>query len=1042
MSDAFTEDDLRKALFVTCQSKADLHNWITCYLGLELPDCVVDADSTASPMDVIWEIYDAALKNERTDISRLLAYSARDAFKTVLAAILEVLAVMHLERNTAHLAAIESQASKAQRYVRDYFARPFLREYVTMQNVRRIEITHYLDPGTGNHLTKAQHDDLLESDKTEYIKKENYIQILVATLQGTNCIDPMTLIRLPDGTEVIASDVAVGQSVCVFDLREHRWDSARVASVRYSRKQSMEVVFDQGSVILSEDHPVLTTRGWIRARALRVTDLCLPPEDGTASAASTSIQVDEASVPSIDDVEQMILGSLLGDASLTWPKDKNKKEYGSGPRFQVYHGKDQIEYLKKKKEVLARAGIDSNLWYDKRGGAKLMTRVLPSLAPLYRDLYPGGTKTISAGILSRLKPEGMAYWFMDDGSGNAFVVGSRKSRRVSLATCCFSSEENHLIATWLTAMGFESKVGAVSNQTGKKWPVIELTLDSSRRLSAYLDKWIVPELRYKFPPAREFLDTRCIETGEPITVAAAHGFSRSKDVENPSPGAERQYWTDFRAMFTRKVVSLKFLGSRMMVDISIDTKDEMRRNFIANSSVLLHNSEHVNFMVIDEVDVIENPRAYQEAKLIPSPFAGKMPITLLISTRKTSFGLVQQEIDQAPKTKLLLRRWNIIDVAEACPPSRHRPDEEKVTLYRSDEELNHYQEEEYNLLDERTKAKYVKHVDAWAGCATCPIFSSCKTRLVDKQASTSPLLKPIGHVINLFREVSLESAQAQLMSRKAATTGLIYPRYDPDLHLITATQMAEKIVGVDQAPGFVEKGGLIQLMLGQGLDFYAGADWGYTHEFVVASGAICGLDFFIFDVIAVSGLDPEQKLEASEKVKLWNPTIFADPESPDSIKLFKKKGFNMRSWKKGPGSVAAGIDVTRMKLRPSTGTPQLYFLRGDPGCELAADRISKYHFTMDAAGEPTDVPSDDKDDIPDAVRYVVMNLFTPKGRITVSEEARPAPGIEGAPDVVKGPTEQNYLGYFINQHLGEENGDEADQSAKRGKKGKIIWSMD
>ncbi len=638
-NDAFTDADLRKAMFVPCASKEDLHDWILFYLDLDLPDCIVDEESTATPMDVIWEIYDAALKNVRVDISRLLAYSARDAFKTVLAAILEVLCVVHLERNVAHMAAIEPQAMKCQRYVKDYFRRPYLKDYLVTKNVRRIEFAHYVDVKTGTHLTENQYAALLPQAQADYKLKENYIQIVIATMQGAN-------------------------------------------------------------------------------------------------------------------------------------------------------------------------------------------------------------------------------------------------------------------------------------------------------------------------------------------------------------------------------------------------------------------SEHVSLMVIDEVDVIENPKAYEEAKFIASPWMGKMPITLLISTRKTSFGLVQQEINKSPKTKLLMRHWNIIDVTEPCPPSRHKPDEPRVTLYRSDEELNHLAPDAFELLDEKAKEKYVKHENAFAGCASCPLFSSCKTRLATNQTSRSGLLKPINHVINMFREVSLESAQAQLMSRKAATTGLIYPRYDGDIHLITATQMAQKIVGMDNAPAYIEKAGLIELMMQQGLSFYAGLDWGFDHLYVLVSGAICGLDFFIFDVIAQSGLDPEQKLEVSQKVKLWNPVIFADPEAADQIALFKKKHFLMREWKKGPGSIKMGIDVVRMKLRPATTSPQLYFLRGDPQCEMAADHIAKHHFTMDATGEPTDIPSEDKKDIPDAVRYVVLNLFTPKGRVTVSEERASGTTIASPPKVVEGPTQENYLNYFINQHLGQPAAGDSDPSAKSGKKGRIIWSLD
>lgn len=662
MSDQFTEDDLRKAMFVPCGSKGDLHAWIDLYLGLDIPDCIVDPESTASPMDVIWEMYNDALLNEDKRLSqtivddedeeydedevepkRLLAYGCRDGFKTLGAAIMEVLCIVHLERSVAHMAAIESQAQKAQRYVKKFFDKRYLRDYVVTKNERRMEFVHYMHPDTGEHITQAHWDSLLSVQKDLYIKKENYIQVLVCTMQGTN-------------------------------------------------------------------------------------------------------------------------------------------------------------------------------------------------------------------------------------------------------------------------------------------------------------------------------------------------------------------------------------------------------------------SEHVPFMVIDEVDVVDNPKAYEEAKYIPAPFEGKHALTLLVSTRKTAFGLVQKEIDLAPKTGLQIRHWNIIDVTRACKPKRHKPNEPHVTLYRSDEELRHISESEYEQLDVKTQEKYVRHEGAYAGCAKCPLFAMCKGNLATKQTSKSKLLKPITHVIHEFQISSLENAHAQLMSRKPASTGLIYPRLDHDLHMKTASEIAHMVVG-DDAPQFLDKEGLVLLLKSQGATFFAGLDWGFTHSFVIVSGAVWGINLFIFDVISQTGLDPEEKLLVAEKVQAWSPTIFADPEAPDQIKLFKKKGFMMRDWKKTAGSVSMGIDIVRMKLRPAIGEPQLFMLKDDPGCELLYDRLSKYHFKQDAAGNLTDQPDEENDDEPDATRYLTMNLFMPKGRPTAAEEKGDQ---EQQKDVQREvppgalPTVENHLQFFINQHLAQGVGGYAggDPSVKRGRKGRILWSMD
>jgi hypothetical protein len=49
--------------------------------------------------------------------------------------------------------------------------------------------------------------------------------------------------------------------------------------------------------------------------------------------------------------------------------------------------------------------------------------------------------------------------------------------------------------------------------------------------------------------------------------------------------------------------------------------------------------------------------------------------------------------------------------------------------------------------------------------------------------------------------------------------------------------------------------------------------------------------------------------------------------------------------------------------------PEMYFLKDDDGCDLLFSRLSKYHWVLDAAEKPTDVPDEEDDDECDALRY-------------------------------------------------------------------------
>lgn len=580
-----THDELmRRALFTPCESKEALARWIRVYLGLHLPDCTVSEESTSSPMDVIWEVYNKARLNDDEDYARVMAYANRGGFKTLGAAILEVLVVLHLRRNVAHMAAIFDQSKKSQEYTKSFFNKPYIRDFKVGDNVKMVQIARFYDFSTGKSLTTDEYYAIEPSQRNRYSVISNYVQIVLCTMAGAN-------------------------------------------------------------------------------------------------------------------------------------------------------------------------------------------------------------------------------------------------------------------------------------------------------------------------------------------------------------------------------------------------------------------SAHTEFMCVDEVDVVpkQNRPAYQQAKHIPDPRDGMLPITLLTSTRKFSYGLVQEEIDHATDTGLHIRHWNVIDITQACPASRHLPDQPKVNLYINENTLRHISEADYNLLDDMSKTKFEKR-EGFAGCAKCPLFTACKGRLATHQKSKSPMLKPIPAIINAFKGSTADAVSTELLCRKPDITGLIYPKLSKETHLLDAHQIAEMMTG-EPYPKNMTKAELLQLMFDKGARFYSGMDFGFAHNFAATLGAVFGQYCFVLSVISMPNLELDEKIAICEPFRRYEPTVFGDPEAPADIKTFKRKGFAMKEWDKYKGSVKAGIEVVRMKLQPAIGTPQLYFLKDDPGCELLIDRMLKYHFLTDVAGQISDEPDDENDDECDALRYMVMNIFAPKGKMVLPPTA-------------------------------------------------------
>lgn len=647
-----TAAELRAALFVQPETLEDLHRWISVYLGVDLPKTRVDPDSNSSPMELVWELYDAARLN-KPGYSQVLAYAARDSFKTFSAAIFEVLCITLLGRSVAHMAAIEPQAKKSQQYFKKHVSRPFLRDYVTSKNERTVEITRYYCEETGENLTKEEFDALLAVDQLKYREIKNYVVIVICTIQGAN-------------------------------------------------------------------------------------------------------------------------------------------------------------------------------------------------------------------------------------------------------------------------------------------------------------------------------------------------------------------------------------------------------------------SEHVPVLVVDEVDVVENPDAYEEAKMIPAPIGGLMPITLYTSTRKYSWGLVQKEIDNQANTGLLIRHWNLIDATHHCPPFRHQPELPKIQIAYNDDTLNAISYDDYLLLDSAEREKY-KLAEGYTGClANCRLFAACQGRLAslppcrkcgDRGLGCPGFLKPIEHTQNTFRKVTIEKAKAQLLCRKPSSEGLIYPNFNREIHMRTASQMAKTITGEDFT-SVKDKAGLIELLRERGARFVAGIDHGYTHNFVVVTGAIYANRLFILDVLSQAELELPQKITLClERVKPFNPEVWADTENPGDNKTLKKEAqLRIKEWVKGKGSVVDGIGLVRWLLQPAMGKDKdvrLFFLAEDEGCELLATRMTNYHWTTDAAGRLTDIPDDEDDDEMDALRYIVLNTFSAKSKVTVTE-AQLTPEVSKTP-IVDGSKQYNQE-TWLRQVIAEKTGisieeDDTDQESQNGRSGAFTWSF-
>jgi hypothetical protein len=407
------------------------------------------------------------------------------------------------------------------------------------------------------------------------------------------------------------------------------------------------------------------------------------------------------------------------------------------------------------------------------------------------------------------------------------------------------------------------------------------------------------------------------------------------------------------------------------------------------------NSEHTSLMFIDEIDVVKDPLAYEEAKLIPGYSKGVYPVTVKLSTRKFAFGLMQKEIDLAPISGDKILRWNIIDVTERCPETRHKPELPKQDAYVAKNlPLRTLTPEEYNDIPDAEKPKWELVAQAHGGCIDCKLLPVCRTRLSQRPPEARKgLYKPISVVINNFKKTNPDMGEAQLMCWKPSTKGLVYPRFEGTVdggNVISIKKAIETLLGDDpqqtarelgvRIPAKPTEADLLTIMKALKIDFYAGIDWGYTHDFVIVIFAkLPNGEFWVMDCYSAAGLEFSDCLEIAKNYRdKYQPNKwFADQAMPSHIKSFNKNGMKCPSFKK---DVMGGIEALRSKIVDGNGRRFLKVLFTDNNQKVIL-AFQKHHFKLDQAGNPTLEPDDTPgtSDQADAMRYVGQCLFPVKG---------------------------------------------------------------
>lgn len=397
------------------------------------------------------------------------------------------------------------------------------------------------------------------------------------------------------------------------------------------------------------------------------------------------------------------------------------------------------------------------------------------------------------------------------------------------------------------------------------------------------------------------------------------------------------------------------------------------------------NSEHLPMLFMDEIDLIQDPRALEEAKMVPSIYKQYFPLTIALSTRKYAGGLMEKKVREAERSGGEVLRWNIIDITERITKEEARINEPRVTRYISRElPLKNIAPEEFETLNDKEKIKYEKF-DAYAGIAEHPLLSVMRNYLVDRpQTDVGDLYKPVIAVRNNFKQTSPEMGEAQLLCNKPSSSGLVYPRFSIIDNSININEAYEYLSGEKESSRTLTE--LIDYMHNLGIEFYGAADWGNTDETSLGIFAkLAGGMTWLVDLLSAPDMEiPEIKEKVKDftemyKIKKW----FCDSNYPAYIKMLKRTdtiygkipAFGV---KKGAESVIDGITCVQSRIVDANNVRHFKVLKHQ-STERVFDAFETYKWKLDGKGNPIDgKPEHGKDgvaDIMDMIRYYFFSMF-------------------------------------------------------------------
>lgn len=206
--------------------------------------------------------------------------------------------------------------------------------------------------------------------------------------------------------------------------------------------------------------------------------------------------------------KQFVLACTIGDGCI------NKRYINSYPcyRFLMKHSERQKDYFLYKAyqldRILGKPRRKVYSIYKNSGRSKINAYQFEKnsnryLKPIYNLLYRNGKKVYTRNMLNMLTPEGLAIWYMDDGSLSHYTYKKKDgyeyySKCKIILNTYISKEENKIIQKYFDEVwDIQWNIHRSKSSTGKIFYRLSAGTKQARKFFKIIKDYIHPTMQYK-----------------------------------------------------------------------------------------------------------------------------------------------------------------------------------------------------------------------------------------------------------------------------------------------------------------------------------------------------------------------------------------------------------------------------------------------------------------------------------------------------------------------------------------------------------------